>query len=277
MGQFPGRAPRTVQAFRDGRLPPCNRMQAAGGRRCARSDRAALPSWRSTERRGMISNARRSPSACHKHGRSRIVSRASGPAKVDVHAAIRQRRISIQQHRATALPVHFLLLIPDRLISAARWRVAPTQCLEESPAAKDAIKQILVNSRMCAEGLRPICQDTGIVTVFVKVGMNVRWDGDHTGDENDQRGSATRLHESGQPAARVDRHRPAGRARTRATTRRRSFKATSCPATRGSAVAAKGGGSENKAKLATLNPTDRSWTGCWSRYQKWGPAGVRRE
>jgi fumarate hydratase class I len=47
---------------------------------------------------------------------------------------------------------------------------------EQSPAAKDAIKQILVNSRMCAEGHRPICQDTGIVTVFVKVGMNVRWD-----------------------------------------------------------------------------------------------------
>src|SRR4026209_2163551 len=47
---------------------------------------------------------------------------------------------------------------------------------EESPAAKDAIKQILVNSRMCAEGHRPICQDTGIVVVFVKVGMDVRWD-----------------------------------------------------------------------------------------------------
>ncbi|MEZ5451078.1 MAG: fumarate hydratase, partial [Thiolinea sp.] len=47
---------------------------------------------------------------------------------------------------------------------------------EESAAAKDAIAQILVNSRMCAEGRRPICQDTGIVTVFVKVGMEVRWD-----------------------------------------------------------------------------------------------------
>ena len=47
---------------------------------------------------------------------------------------------------------------------------------EASPAAKDAIKQILVNSRMCAQGHRPICQDTGIVTVFAKVGMNVRWE-----------------------------------------------------------------------------------------------------
>src|SRR5205823_12461680 len=48
---------------------------------------------------------------------------------------------------------------------------------EESPAAKDAIAQILTNSRMCAEGHRPMCQDTGIVVAFVKVGMNVRWDG----------------------------------------------------------------------------------------------------
>src|SRR5690349_24438913 len=47
---------------------------------------------------------------------------------------------------------------------------------EESPAAKDAIAQILTNSRMCAEGHRPICQDTGIAVVFLKVGMNVIWD-----------------------------------------------------------------------------------------------------
>ncbi|MGI9292730.1 MAG: fumarate hydratase, partial [Pseudomonadales bacterium] len=47
---------------------------------------------------------------------------------------------------------------------------------EESQAAKDAMAQILINSRMCAEGHRPICQDTGIVTVFMKVGMNVQWD-----------------------------------------------------------------------------------------------------
>ena len=47
---------------------------------------------------------------------------------------------------------------------------------EENQAAKDAMAQILINSRMCAEGHRPICQDTGIVTIFVKVGMEVRWD-----------------------------------------------------------------------------------------------------
>ena len=48
--------------------------------------------------------------------------------------------------------------------------------LEQSTAARDAIAQILTNSRMCAEGHRPICQDTGIVVAFVKIGMNVRWD-----------------------------------------------------------------------------------------------------
>src|SRR5579875_249882 len=47
---------------------------------------------------------------------------------------------------------------------------------ERNPAAKDAIAQILTNSRMCAEGHRPICQDTGIVNVWLKIGMDVRWD-----------------------------------------------------------------------------------------------------
>src|ERR1700686_4659309 len=46
---------------------------------------------------------------------------------------------------------------------------------EQSPAARDAIAQILINSRMCAEGHRPICQDTGIVSVFLKVGMDLQW------------------------------------------------------------------------------------------------------
>ncbi|MCU7947371.1 MAG: fumarate hydratase, partial [Candidatus Thiodiazotropha sp. (ex Cardiolucina cf. quadrata)] len=48
---------------------------------------------------------------------------------------------------------------------------------EQSPAAKDAMAQILVNSRMCAEGKRPVCQDTGMVVVFLKIGMQVQWDG----------------------------------------------------------------------------------------------------
>ena len=55
---------------------------------------------------------------------------------------------------------------------------------EQSAAAKDAIAQILTNSRMCAEGKRPICQDTGIVNVFLKIGMDVRW-GDFPGSIQD--------------------------------------------------------------------------------------------
>ena len=52
---------------------------------------------------------------------------------------------------------------------------------EESPAARDAMAQILINSRMCAEGHRPICQDTGVVNVFVKLGMDVRFEGPTAG------------------------------------------------------------------------------------------------
>jgi hypothetical protein len=47
---------------------------------------------------------------------------------------------------------------------------------EQSPAARDAMAQILINSRMCAEGHRPVCQDTGIVNAFVKLGMDVRFE-----------------------------------------------------------------------------------------------------
>ena len=54
---------------------------------------------------------------------------------------------------------------------------------EQSPAAKDAIAQILTNSKMCAEGRRPICQDTGIVNVFLKIGMDVRFEGFPAGIE----------------------------------------------------------------------------------------------
>src|SRR3982750_2715755 len=60
----------------------------------------------------------------------------------------------------------------DYIVHLARAYAA-----EQSPAAKDAIAQILTNSKMCAEGKRPICQDTGIVNVFLKIGMDVRFEG----------------------------------------------------------------------------------------------------
>ena len=55
--------------------------------------------------------------------------------------------------------------------------------MEQNPAAKDAMAQILINSRMCAMGHRPICQDTGIVTVFIEIGMDVQWEADCSLDD----------------------------------------------------------------------------------------------
>jgi fumarate hydratase class I len=130
---------------------------------------------------------------------------------------------------------------------------------EQSPAAKDAIAQILTNSRMCAEGHRPICQDTGIVNVFLDVGMDVRWDGFANGSledainegvsrayldpDNKLRGSVladplfTRKNTKDNTPAVIHTRLVPGR-------------------TVSINVAAKGGGSENKSKFAMLNPSD---------------------
>ncbi len=129
---------------------------------------------------------------------------------------------------------------------------------EQGPAAKDAIKQILVNSRMCAEGHRPICQDTGIVTVFCKVGMNLRWaDATLTLDEMINEGvrRAYNLPENKLRASIVD--PPAfERKNTRDNTPAVIHVELVPGATLEIAVAAKGGGSENKSKLGMLNPSD---------------------
>jgi len=128
---------------------------------------------------------------------------------------------------------------------------------EESPAAKDAIAQILTNSRMCAEGKRPICQDTGIVVVFVKVGMNARFEGDLNLEEMVNEGvrRAYLLPENKLRASIVV--DPAG---VRKNTRDNTPAVTHIQMVQGEkvevTVAAKGGGSENKAMLAMLNPND---------------------
>ena len=83
---------------------------------------------------------------------------------------------------------------------------------EQSPAAKDAIAQILTNSRMCAEGKRPICQDTGIVNMFLKVGMDVRWDTKRSLADMINEGVRRAYDQSRQQAARIGRRRPAVRA-----------------------------------------------------------------
>ena len=129
--------------------------------------------------------------------------------------------------------------------------------LEQSPAAKDAIAQILTNSRMCAEGKRPICQDTGIVVAFVKVGMNVRFESDLTLEEMVNEGvrRAYLLPENKLRASIVS--DPAG---GRKNTKDNTPAVTHVELVLGDTVevniAAKGGGSENKAKFVMLNPND---------------------
>ncbi len=74
---------------------------------------------------------------------------------------------------------------------------------EQNPAARDAMAQILINSRMCAEGHRPICQDTGIVTVFLKIGMNVQWDAKMSVSRYGKRRRPQGLYASGQCTSRL--------------------------------------------------------------------------
>ena len=129
--------------------------------------------------------------------------------------------------------------------------------LEESPAAKDAIAQILTNSRMCAEGHRPICQDTGIVVAFVKVGMGVRWDTtlnlQQMVDEGVRRAYLD-------PDNTLRASIVADPAFTRRNTRDNTPAVVHVELVEGDSVEvtvlAKGGGSENKAKFAMLNPSD---------------------
>ncbi len=122
---------------------------------------------------------------------------------------------------------------------------------EQSPAAKDAMAQILINSRMCAEGHRPICQDTGIVNVFVKVGMDVRIEGPMAACRDEpagdgQRRRAPRLPRSGQQAARLCAGRP--RRRAQEHTRQYALLSSTSSSCRAApveiTVAAKGGGAK---------------------------------
>jgi fumarate hydratase class I len=128
---------------------------------------------------------------------------------------------------------------------------------EESEAAKDAMAQILINSRLCAEGKRPICQDTGIVTVFLKIGMDVQWEGDMTVSEMVNKGvrQAYLLPDNVLRASILS--DPAG---ARKNTNDNTPAVIHMELVKGSElevkVAAKGGGSENKAKMAMLNPSD---------------------
>ena len=128
---------------------------------------------------------------------------------------------------------------------------------EQSPAAKDAIAQILTNSRMCAEGHRPICQDTGIVVVFVKVGMNVRWD--TTLSVTDMVNEGVRrayLQPDNVLRASIVADPAFGRKNTRDNTPAVIHYDIVPGDIVEIRIAAKGGGSENKTKFVMLNPSD---------------------
>jgi len=128
---------------------------------------------------------------------------------------------------------------------------------EESPAAKDAMAQILINSRMAAEGHRPICQDTGIAIAFIRAGMDVRWE---------TKNSLAQLVDEGVRRAYTDKDNPlrasilADPDGKRVSTGDNTPAVTHVELVPGDKVevivAAKGGGSENKSKFAMLLPSD---------------------
>ncbi len=165
----------------------------------------------------------------------------------------------------TISQAHFIQSVADALQHISYYHpldyihaLADAYEREESPAAKDAIAQILTNSRMCAEGHRRICQDTGIVVVFVKVGMNVRWDNATLSLQemvNEGVRRAYLLPENVLRASIV-----ADPAFSRTNTRDNTPAVVHCEIVPGNTVdvrlAAKGGGSENKSKFAMLNPSD---------------------
>ena len=129
--------------------------------------------------------------------------------------------------------------------------------LEQGPAAKDAIAQILTNSRMCAEGHRPICQDTGIVTVFVKWGQDCRLESTKSLQEVVDEG-VRRAYLN--PENRLRASILADPAFARTNTRDNTPSVLHVEMVAGNKVvvdvAAKGGGSENKTKFKMLNPSD---------------------
>lgn len=129
---------------------------------------------------------------------------------------------------------------------------------EESPAARDSIAQILINSRMCATGHRPICQDTGIVTVFVRVGMDVRWDGATLSVDDMINEGVRRAYNLPENVLRASiLADPAGARKNTKDNTPAVIHYSIVPGDKVEVdVAAKGGGSENKSKMAMLNPSD---------------------
>ena len=128
---------------------------------------------------------------------------------------------------------------------------------EESPAARDAMAQILINSRLCAEGKRPICQDTGIVTVFLRIGMGIHWEGDMSVSDMINEGVRRAYLNTDNVLRASILADPAGARKNTKDNTPAVIHMDIVPGdTLDVRIAAKGGGSENKAKLAMLNPSD---------------------
>ena len=129
---------------------------------------------------------------------------------------------------------------------------------EQSPAAKDAIAQILTNSKMCAEGRRPICQDTGIVNVFLKIGMDVRFEGFPSGIEEAVNDGVRQgyLNPDNLLRASIVADPHFERKNTKDNTPAVVHMTLVPGNTVDVQVAAKGGGSENKSKFVMMNPSD---------------------
>jgi fumarate hydratase, class I len=129
--------------------------------------------------------------------------------------------------------------------------------IEQSPAAKDAMAQILTNSRMCAQGHRPVCQDTGIVVAFVRIGMSVRWDATLSINEMVNAGVRKAYLDADNPLRASIVADPAGK---RKNTGDNTPAVVHVELVQGDSVdvriAAKGGGSENKAVMEMLKPSD---------------------
>ncbi|WP_295436964.1 fumarate hydratase [uncultured Thiodictyon sp.] len=135
--------------------------------------------------------------------------------------------------------------------------LAAAYAAEESPAAKDAMAQILVNSRMCAQGHRPICQDTGSVVVFLKVGMGVRWDTALSIQELVDAGVRRAYLDPDNPLRASMVAPPIGARKNTGDNTPAVVHVELVPGNRLEVrLAAKGGGSENKSKFTILNPSD---------------------
>ncbi|MEN8179037.1 MAG: fumarate hydratase, partial [Pseudomonadota bacterium] len=127
---------------------------------------------------------------------------------------------------------------------------------EQNPAAKDAITQILVNSRMCAEGQRPICQDTGMVVVFLKVGMDIQWDAQLSVTQMVNEGVRQAYSNPDNILRYSMVNDPLGaRSNTRDNTPAIIHMELVAGHTVEIKLAAKGGGSENKSRFTVLNPS----------------------